>query len=91
MRRWSCFGKTGTAQIAVNGAYADGAYVSTFVGGAPVDRPEVLCLISIYWPQKAKGYYGSTVAAPGVKDVLRQTMVYLRVPPDRGDNLALRK
>lgn len=80
--RWSCFGKTGTAQIPGPGGYTDGAFVGTFVGGAPVGRAEVLCLISIYWPDRSLGHYGATVAAPYVKKVLTRTLSYLNVPPD---------
>lgn len=88
MRLWTSFGKTGTAQIAGRGGYVDGAYVGSFVGGAPFDDPRLLCLISIYWPDRSKGYYGSKVAAPYVKDVLRKTLAYLDVPPDRGTAVA---
>lgn len=82
MNRWSSFGKTGTAQIAGPGGYEEGAYTGSFVGAAPVDQPRVLCLISIYWPNHSKGYYGATVAAPYVKQVLEQTLEYLEAPPD---------
>ena len=80
--RWTSFGKTGTAQIPGQGGYIDGAFVGTFVGGAPVGRAEVLCLISIYWPNKSLGHFGATVAAPYVKKVLSRTLSYLHVPPD---------
>jgi cell division protein FtsI/penicillin-binding protein 2 len=81
--RWTSFGKTGTAQIPGRKGYIDGAFAGTFVGGAPARQPRVLCVISIYWPDKAKGYYGAKVAAPAVKKVLEQTLTYLNVPPDK--------
>jgi cell division protein FtsI (penicillin-binding protein 3) len=83
LERWSSFGKTGTAQVPGAGGYIDEAYTATFIGGAPAGRPKVLCLISIYRPDKSKGYYGSKVAAPYVKEVLRQTLSYMNVPADR--------
>jgi len=83
MDKWTSFGKTGTAQIPGPGGYVDGAYTGSFVGGAPASRPRAVCLISIYWPDRAKGYYGSVVAAPYVKDVLSKTLTYLDVPGDR--------
>jgi len=84
LEHWTSFGKTGTAQIPGRGGYVDGAYVGSFLGGAPAGRtPRVLCLISIYWPERGKGYYGATVAAPFVKDVLEKSLRYLKVPPDR--------
>ncbi|MHC4985283.1 MAG: peptidoglycan D,D-transpeptidase FtsI family protein [Planctomycetota bacterium] len=79
---WSSFGKTGTAQIPGRGGYVDGAYTGTFIGGGPVGAPRAICLISIYWPDRAKGYYGSTVAAPYVRRVLQRTLSYLGVPQD---------
>ncbi len=81
--QWTSFGKTGTAQIAGPGGYVEGAYVGSFVGGAPVDKPAVICLVSVYWPDRSKGYYGGTVAAPAVREVLKETLTYLGVPPDR--------
>ncbi len=79
---WSSFGKTGTAQIAGPGGYVDNAYTGTFVGGAPTRAPRVICLISVYWPDSAKGYYGSVVSAPYVRRVLHRTLTYLNVPAD---------
>ena len=83
MARWTSFGKTGTAQIAGVGGYVDGAYTGTFIGGGPVGSPRVICLVSVYWPNRSRGYYGSTVAAPYVRSVLERTLAYLEVPPDR--------
>lgn len=83
LEHWTSFGKTGTAQIPGPGGYVDGAYAGSFVGGAPVSDPRVVCFIMTYWPDRSKGYYGSKVAAPFVKQVLHKTLVYLDVPPDK--------
>ena len=83
MDKWTSFGKTGTAQIPGRGGYVDGAYTGTFIGGAPASRPRVICMISVYWPDRSKGYYGSKVAAPYVRDVLERSLGYLNVPPDK--------
>lgn len=82
MKKWSSFGKTGTAQIAAGGRYVERAFTASFIGGAPVDNPKVLVAISIYWP-KYEGHFGSVGAAPFVKQVLEKTLEYLEVPPDR--------
>ena len=84
LEQWRTFGKTGTAQIPGPGGYVDGAYTGTFVGGGPTSSPRVICVISIYWPERSKGYYGATVAAPYVRRVLQQTLTYLDVPADKG-------
>jgi len=84
MRRWRSFGKTGTAQIAgEGGGYLDGAYVGSFIGGAPTSSPRLLCIVSVYWPDASKGHYGATVAAPYVRQVLEKSLTYLNVPGDR--------
>lgn len=87
MDLWTSFGKTGTAQIAKDGHYPERAFTSTFVGGAPASNPQLICVISVYWPTKG-GHYGSTVAAPYVKDVLERSLSYLNVPPDKTPDVA---
>lgn len=61
-------GKTGTAQKYENGVIAQGKYVSSFVGFAPVDNPKYAVLMIIDEPG-TYAYYGSIVAAPYVGDV----------------------
>ena len=90
MNRWTSFGKTGTAQVPGPRGYEPGAYTGSFIGGSPVGEPRVVCLISVFKPKRA-GYYGSTVAAPYVKDVLEQAMVYYNVPPDRPEGQERRR
>lgn len=80
---YQVFGKTGTAQIAKPGGhgYLPGKYVGSFVGGAPSDHPRVVVLMSIYKPSK-EGYYGGTVAAPAVKEIIADVLAYMQVPPE---------
>lgn len=73
-------GKTGTAQIAEGGTYAGRGYVASFVGFLPASRPRLAILVSVRRP--VGGQYGGTVAAPVFREIARQTMTYLRVPPD---------
>ncbi len=83
MENWTSWGKTGTAQIPSPQGYMPDAYVGSFIGGASVKNSAAICLISIYFPDRQKGYYGGTVAAPYVKDVLEKTLTYLQIPSDR--------
>ncbi len=80
-KKWRVFGKTGTANIARSDrkGYDQTNYVASFAGGAPVDRPQVVILVSIRKPDTtlAKGYSGGTVAAPVFKEILEQTLSYL--------------
>ena len=71
-------GKTGTAQKIIDGKYAPGKYIGSFVAVAPVDDPQVAILVVVDEPSGV--YYGGTVAAPVAKDVLEQTLQYLEVP-----------
>lgn len=75
------WGKTGTANIAINGHYDWKNYVSSFVGGAPAEKPEVVVLVSIRKPNRSlgKGYSGGRVAAPVVHDILENTLRYMGV------------
>jgi cell division protein FtsI/penicillin-binding protein 2 len=82
---WKIFGKTGTAQIGGPGGYADRAFTGTFVGGGPASDPQIICVISVYHPNAAKGHFGGTVAAPFVKTVLEKTLSYMDVQPDKTD------
>lgn len=83
---WQVFGKTGTAQVARVGGrgYEPGAYVGSFVGGAPADEPRAVVLVSLYKPSAGK-YYGGTVAAPAVAAILAETLAYMQVPPAAPD------
>ena len=60
-------GKTGTAQKYENGVLAQGKYVMSFVGFFPADNPQYLALAIVDEPKE--GQYGSTVAAPVVREI----------------------
>ncbi|MBQ9781665.1 MAG: peptidoglycan glycosyltransferase [Clostridia bacterium] len=60
-------GKTGTAQKYENGIINVGKYVMSFIGFFPSDKPKYICLAIVDEP--IGGTYGSTVAAPIVKNV----------------------
>ena len=66
----SMAGKTGTCQV----DYTTGnvQYISSFVGYYPVEKPMYSCIVVIHKPNKAKGYYGATVAAPVFKKIAKK-------------------
>ncbi|MCB9850396.1 MAG: penicillin-binding protein 2 [Phycisphaerales bacterium] len=76
-------GKTGTAQVPYTNrrGYEPNAYLSSFVGAAPVDDPEIVVLVMIRKPNRAIGYYGRVVSGPVVRDVVRSVLAYLEVAP----------
>jgi cell division protein FtsI/penicillin-binding protein 2 len=82
---YQVFGKTGTAQIARKGggSYEKDAYVSGFVAAAPADYPQLVVMVAVTRPKKSLGYYGGTVAAPVVKNILAHALAYLQIPPDK--------
>ncbi len=63
-------GKTGTSQKSAEGGrgYGEGRYVSSFVGMAPADNPQVVGLIMLDEPRGI--YYGGMIAAPVFRDIL---------------------
>jgi len=78
------FGKTGTANIArprqQGGGYDQQNYISSFVGGAPAGKPELVVLVSLRKPDRSNGqpYSGGRVAAPVFREVMEQALRYLR-------------
>ncbi len=77
-------GKTGTAQIAKNGRYGHG-YVASFVGFLPVKKPRLAILVSVWHPRR--GQYGGAVSAPVFREIARQSVAYLGIPPDAPEDL----
>ena len=67
-------GKTATSQILPRSAKK---YISSFIGFAPADNPQVLAMLVIHDPQGI--YYGGTIAAPVVKDIFENILPYLGI------------
>lgn len=73
-------GKTGTAEIAINGEYSSSVTNASFVGWGPVDDPQFIVYV---WLEKPKSsIWGSVVAAPVFSDVVKQLVVLMNIPPD---------
>ncbi len=68
----SIAGKTGTCQLDYNQEGKEVQYASTFVGYFPAEAPKYSCIVVIHRPDKSKGYYGSTVAAPVFKKIAKK-------------------
>ncbi|WP_297420656.1 stage V sporulation protein D [Clostridium sp.] len=69
-------GKTGTAQKVINGRYQEGAYISSFVGMAPVSDPKVTIMVTIDEPSNGV-YYAAQVAVPPAKTLFSDIFNYL--------------
>lgn len=73
-------GKTGTAQLVQNGRYMRGAYVASFAGFVPLQKPRLAILVSVWHPRAHQ--YGGTVAAPVFREIARQSVAYMGIAPD---------
>lgn len=70
-------GKTGTAQKIIDGRYAPGKYIGSFVAIAPANDPKIAVLVIVDEPEGI--YYGGSVAAPIAGDLIEETLNYLEV------------
>lgn len=71
---YSIGGKTATSQTLPRSAHK---YISSFVGFAPAENPQVLAMVIINNPQGI--YYGGTIAAPVVQDIYSNILPYLGI------------
>lgn len=67
-------GKTATSQTLPRSA---NKYISSFVGFAPADDPQILGMCVIYNPQGV--YYGGTIAAPVIGKIFENILPYLGI------------
>jgi cell division protein FtsI (penicillin-binding protein 3) len=72
-------GKTGTANIAIDGHYSDTKYVASFVGMVPANHPQLLGLVVVDEPQGS--IYGGSVAAPAFQKIVGWAVPYLGLSP----------
>ncbi len=67
-------GKTATSEKLPRGT---GKYISSFVGFAPADDPQVIAILTIDEPVGT--YYGGVIAAPAVKEIYENILPYLGI------------
>ncbi len=84
-------GKTGTSEkidtYDENGNPVEDKIVS-FVGIAPIDDPQYICLVALDTPSTETGYYisGGIMAAPTCRDVFADILPYLGVTPEYSES-----
>ncbi len=71
---YSIGGKTATSQTLPRSA---NRYISSFIGFAPAEDPQILGLCIIHDPQGV--YYGGTVAAPVIRSIFENVLPYLGI------------
>ena len=69
-------GKTGTSEDGVN----TNKYVTSFIGVAPIENPQVVVLVTLYDPKGEGGHSGGTVAAPVAGKIFKEVLEYLEIP-----------
>lgn len=73
-------GKTGTAQIPVEGHYDEKRTIASFVGFAPADDPKFVMLVTLREPTTSP--WGSETAAPLFFKIATDLMEYYNITPD---------
>jgi stage V sporulation protein D (sporulation-specific penicillin-binding protein) len=69
-------GKTGTAQVYVNGIVSRDTHIGSFLGFAPADEPEVALIVIVDEAGKRPDF-GAVTAAPFARDILLKTLQYM--------------
>ncbi len=76
-------GKTGTAQIPVDGHYDPKQTIASFIGFAPADDPKFAMLVVIDRPTTS--IYGAETAAPVFFDIARDIFTYYNIVPTQSN------
>ena len=71
---YSIGGKTATSQTLPRSA---NKYISSFIGFAPADDPQILGIVIIHDPKGV--YYGGTIAAPVLREIYDNVLPYLGI------------
>ncbi|MGI6004226.1 MAG: penicillin-binding transpeptidase domain-containing protein [Christensenellales bacterium] len=77
-------GKTGTAQkYDENGRIMPDKHIGSFIGFAPADDPQLICLVTV--DEAQGGDFGSQVAAPIAREIIEKSMKYFKAQGARGN------
>jgi cell division protein FtsI (penicillin-binding protein 3) len=72
-------GKTGTAQVAVDGNYSNSLFVASFIGMVPASNPKLVVAVVVDEPQG--DIYGGSVAAPAFQKIVGWAVPYFGINP----------
>ena len=73
-------GKTGTAQVAVNGHYSSSEFVASFIGMVPANNPKLVVAIVVDQPHGDS--YGGSVAGPAFQKIVGWAVPYFGINPN---------
>jgi stage V sporulation protein D (sporulation-specific penicillin-binding protein) len=74
-------GKTGTAQKVIGGRYSPTDHIVSFIGFAPADNPRIVVYAAVDNPKGLQ--FGGLIAAPIVKNIMAESLRYLKVEPSK--------
>ncbi len=74
-------GKTGTAQIPIQGHYDPSKTIASFIGFAPAENPKFITLVMLREPETSP--WGSETAAPIFFEIAKELIVYYNIVPDQ--------
>jgi cell division protein FtsI (penicillin-binding protein 3) len=76
-------GKTGTAQVAINGKYSGSKFVASFIGMVPASDPKLVVAVVVNEPSNGT-IYGGSVAAPAFQKIVGWAVPYFGINPCPG-------
>ncbi len=75
-------GKTGTAQVVVNGRYSSEVYTALFAGFVPSDKPKVTVVVTLFNPKGGGlNIHGSMISAPIYREIAAGLFAKWGIPP----------
>ncbi|MFH2085784.1 MAG: penicillin-binding protein 2 [bacterium] len=80
-KHYTVAGKTGTAQIAVEGHYDADKTIASFIGFAPAKNPRFAMIVKLREPQSSQ--WGSETAAPLWFNIAEKLLVHYNIPGDK--------
>jgi cell division protein FtsI (penicillin-binding protein 3) len=72
-------GKTGTANVVVNGKYSSSEYIASFIGMVPASDPKLVVAVMVDEPHRS--IFGGLVAAPAFQKIVGWAVPYLGISP----------
>ncbi len=72
-------GKTGTANVVVNGRYSSSQFIASFIGMVPASAPKLVVAVMVDEPNGS--IYGGSVAAPAFQKIVGWAVPYLGISP----------
>jgi cell division protein FtsI (penicillin-binding protein 3) len=72
-------GKTGTANVVVDGKYSSSEYIASFIGMVPASAPKLVVAVMVDEPQGS--IYGGSVAAPAFQKIVGWAVPHFGISP----------